>query len=353
MATQPNLVQRTLQKLSQATSPYTTRAARGTSTSATTTAATGRTPVYFVSHGGVRYPFPNISHLVTYSPSLTFCFFSGEEKPNIMYQVEHPAFHQFQKIGKEITTKVKPKAVVVFSAHWQAAAAGSKVEVNTAEFADLIYDYNGFPDHYYKHKYPNVGSQELAEKVLELLEEAGIESQGVKRGLDHGVFTPFTCMFDPEENPLGVPVVQVSLFGQEDPNMHYALGRAVSKLRDEGVYIISGSVLPYSDSLLNPNDGFSDLQSARMSGKLLDYVVPFDEAIKEAVTNVASGEERKAKLAELLTRSDARNAHPTFEHLLPVHIASGAAGGDNAVQLWTLPEMSMSWAQYRFGEVQS
>ena len=122
----------------------------------------------------------------------------GRKKPNIMYDVEHPAFHQLQEIGKEITTKVKPKAIVVFSAHWQAAAAtGSKVEVNTAEFTDLIYDYNNFPDHYYKHKYPNVGSKELAEKVLGLLKEAGIESEGVKRGLDHGVFTPFTCSIRP------------------------------------------------------------------------------------------------------------------------------------------------------------
>ncbi|KAG0127420.1 Extradiol ring-cleavage dioxygenase, class III enzyme, subunit B [Tuber indicum] len=317
MATRPNLAQRTLRKISRATSSCATKKDTMAATASATATAMGRTPVYFVSHGG----------------------------PNIMYEVEHPAFHQFQKIGKEITTKVKPKAVVVFSAHWQAAAAaGSRVEVNTAEFTDLVYDFHGFPDHYYKHKYPNVGSQELAEKVLGLLKEAGIESGGVKRGLDHGVFAPFTCMFGPEENPLGVPLVQVSLFGQEDPNMHYALGRAVSKLRDEGVVIIGSGMAVHN---------LRDLRSAAMSGKLPDYVVPFDEAIKEAVTNVNSGEERKTKLAELLHRSDARRAHPTFEHLLPVHIASGAAGDDKAVQLWTLPEMSMSWAHYRFGEVQS
>ncbi|CAZ86669.1 unnamed protein product [Tuber melanosporum] len=317
MATRPNLAQRTLRKISRATSSCATRKDTMAAPASATTAATGRTPVYFVSHGG----------------------------PNIMYEVEHPAFHQFQKIGKEITTKVKPKAVVVFSAHWQAAAAaGSKVEVNTAEFIDLVYDFHGFPDHYYKQKYPNVGSQELAEKVLGLLKEAGIESGGVKRGLDHGVFAPFTCMFGPEENPLGVPLVQVSLFGQEDPNMHYALGRAVSKLRDEGVVIIGSGMAVHN---------LRDLRSAAMSGTLPDYIIPFNEAIKEAVTNVNSGEERKTKLAELLHRSDARRAHPTFEHLLPVHIASGAAGDDKAVQLWTLPEMSMSWAHYRFGEVQS
>jgi 4,5-DOPA dioxygenase extradiol len=56
-------------------------------------------------------------------------------------------------------------------------------------------------------------------------------------------------------------------------------------------------------------------------------------------------------MVALLQRSDARKAHPSFEHLLPVHVAAGAAGDDQGKQLWTLPEGSMSWAQYRFGEV--
>jgi aromatic ring-opening dioxygenase catalytic subunit (LigB family) len=109
-----------------------------------------------------------------------------------MFETEHPAFAQLQKIGREITQKVQPKAVLVFSAHWQGVGE-SRIEVNTAESTNLIYDFYGFPDHYYKVKYPNVGSKELGEKVLGLLAEAGIESEGVKRGLDHGVFAPFTC----------------------------------------------------------------------------------------------------------------------------------------------------------------
>jgi len=62
-----------------------------------------RTPVYFLSHGG----------------------------PNIMEDYSHPAYAKLQEIGKEITEKVKPKAVVVFSAHWQASR--NSIEVNTAE----------------------------------------------------------------------------------------------------------------------------------------------------------------------------------------------------------------------------
>lgn len=56
-----------------------------------------------------------------------------------MYDTEHPAYAKLQEIGKEITQKVKPKAVVVFSAHWQAEP--STIEVNTAEINPLIYEY--------------------------------------------------------------------------------------------------------------------------------------------------------------------------------------------------------------------
>jgi aromatic ring-opening dioxygenase catalytic subunit (LigB family) len=97
--------------------------------------------------------------------------------------------------------------------------------------------------------------------------------------------------------------------------------------------------------------GSSDLRVGMMTGRVMDYVVSFDKALEDAVVNVTSGDERRSKLAELMKRADARKAHPTFEHLLPVHIAAGAAGEDGAVQLWTMSEMSLSWAQYRFGEI--
>ena len=46
------------------------------------------------------------------------------------------------------------------------------------------------------------------------------------------------CLFDPKEDPLNVPIVQVSIFDSEDPDQHYRLGQAISSLRDEGVQII-------------------------------------------------------------------------------------------------------------------
>lgn len=54
-------------------------------------------------------------------------------------------------------------------------------------------------------------------------------------------------------------------------------------------------------------------------------------------------------MAELMRRPDARQAHPRFDHLLPVFVGAGAAGEDLGRRLWTLKEGSLSWAQFRFG----
>ncbi|KAF2135218.1 uncharacterized protein K452DRAFT_239772 [Aplosporella prunicola CBS 121167] len=268
-----------------------------------------RTPVYFLSHGG----------------------------PNIMEEPDHPAYKKLQDIGKEITSKVKPKAVVIFSAHWQSRNNG--VLVNTAEITELIYDFYGFPDSYYNVKYPNVGSRDIAQNVMSKLEQAGVGYTPVSRGLDHGAWVPLLLAFNPEKNPLNVPVVQISLFRQEDPNEHYRLGKAVAALRDENILVICSGMAVHN---------LRDLWASMGQSQPMPYVNSFDDALKEAATT--QPDQRQEAMAALLKRGDARQAHPTFDHLLPIHIAAGAAEDDVGTQLFTMPEGSMSWAQYRFGE---
>lgn len=82
---------------------------------------------------------------------------------------------------------------------------------------------------------------------------------------------------------------------------------------------------------------------------LCRYTFSFDEALKEAAES--KPEERRANMLESMKASDARKAHPTLEHILPMHVAAGAAGLDVGERLWTLPEGSLSWAQYRFGKL--
>lgn len=58
-----------------------------------------------------------------------------------MYDSSHPAHTVLEQIGREITTAVRPKAVVVISAHWEAGGQDGGVEVNFGEGDGLIYEY--------------------------------------------------------------------------------------------------------------------------------------------------------------------------------------------------------------------
>ncbi|KAH9909144.1 putative aromatic ring-opening dioxygenase LigB subunit [Xylariomycetidae sp. FL2044] len=267
------------------------------------------------------------------TPPRTPVYFLGIGGPSFMENVRHPAYIQLQKVGREITTRVKPQAVVVFSAHWQDGP--SRVSVNVADDAGIIYDFYGFPSRYYEHKYPYRGSPEVAGRIMQRLSGAGIQAQRVNRGLDHGVWVGFMAAFHPQDNPLNVPIVQVSLYGNEDTKLHYRMGEALQGLRDEGVLIVGAGMAA---------------QSARFPGYEGDrYGHTFDEALREAVES--EPESREAKMHALTDRIDAAEAHPSMEHLLPVYVAAGAAGTDTGRRLWTLPEGSLSWAQFRFGEI--
>jgi 4,5-DOPA dioxygenase extradiol len=129
----------------------------------------------------------------------------------------------------------------------------------------------------------------------------------------------------------------VSLFANESPRAHYDLGRAVASLRGENIAIIGTGMAVHN------------LRDFRVAPAPLSYVYSFDAALKEAAEEKPAG--REDAMANLLKRPDARRAHPTMEHLMPVFVAAGAADSEQGKQLWTMPQWSMSWAQYRFGEV--
>lgn len=122
-------------------------------------------------------------------PSRMPVYFLGIGGPNFMENRSHPAFQKLGETGREITMQVRPKAVVVFSAHWQHDP--NRVAVNVAEQGKLIYDFYGFPSHYYEYDFPHRGSPAVAESVIEKLSGAGIQVDRVERGLDHGVWVGF------------------------------------------------------------------------------------------------------------------------------------------------------------------
>jgi aromatic ring-opening dioxygenase catalytic subunit (LigB family) len=147
--------------------------------------------------------------------------------------------------------------------------------------------------------------------------------------------------FDPDTNPLNVPIIQVSLFDTEDPLQHYRLGQALTRLRDENIAIVTSGMAVHN---------LRDLRFTFSDPRPLPYTVSFDAALKQAVVDTPP-DKREQAMVELLKRKDARQAHPTFDHLLPLHVGAGAAAGDVGRRLFTFNEGSMGWAQFRFGDL--
>ena len=181
---------------------------------ATAPAAAARQPALFLPHGGGPWPFVEMG-LPMIEVDLLRRFFTG-------LPARLPA---------------RPSAVLVISAHWEAAVP----TVMTAATPSLSFDYYGFPAASYQVEWPAPGAPALAARVNALLESAGIPSAADgERGFDHGVFVPLKLVW-PTDAP---PTVQLSLQRGLDPSLHLAIGRALAPLRDEGVLII-GSGMSY------------------------------------------------------------------------------------------------------------
>lgn len=266
---------------------------------------TVRMPTWFIPHGG--------------GP----CFFMDWNPPHAW-----DCMADFLK-GLAITLPVRPRAIVMVSAHWLESA----FSVSSGAHPDLIYDYHGFPPHTYALQYPAPGDPALAARVARLLEAAGLPAQqDASRGFDHGMFIPMLLMFPGAD----IPVVQLSLSTTLDPALHLAAGRALQALRDEGVLII-GSGMSYHNMR-----GYGDPRSGPISDE-------FDAWLTGAVQ--ADPLQRQQSLTEWARAPSARLCHPprAEEHLLPLMVAAGAAGQDPGQKVFSDRVMETTLSAFRFG----
>ncbi len=222
----------------------------------------------------------------------------------------------------------RPESILVISAHHE----GDTVEIMSSPTPPMLFDYGGFPPHTYELTYPAPGSPELAERVSDLLGDSAIAHRfDPQRGFDHGVFVPFLLMYPDAD----IPIVQVSLQSDLDPEFHLRLGRTLAPLRDEGVLII-GTGMSYHNM-----GRFGTEQSRRDS-------VVFDEWLTRACT--ADPAQRHQSLTEWADAPAARASHPREEHLLPLMVVAGAAGNDPGSRVFTDEVMGAHVSAYAFGE---
>jgi len=199
----------------------------------------------------------------------------------------------------------KPSAILVVSAHWEAAplAVGA-----TADAAPLVYDFWGFPERYYLATYPAPGAPDLAAKVRGLLSGTETLADAPERGLDHGAYVPLTVMYPDAD----VPVLQMSM-----PTLHpdrlLRIGAALRPLRDEGVLIMGSGFLTH---------GLPFLRDFRFDAPPPGWSTEFDHWAAEALDRGDVD-----TLAGFRAAPGARYAHPTTEHFAPLFVTLGAADG--------------------------
>jgi aromatic ring-opening dioxygenase catalytic subunit (LigB family) len=242
-------------------------------------------PVAFIPHGGGPWPFVEMG-------------LPPDEVNGLKEYLQ----------SVRLLPRTPPRALLVVSAHWEEPVP----TLMSAAQPPMLYDYYGFPPASYQLTWPAPGDPALAGEVAGLLEQNGFTTAtDSSRGFDHGAFIPLKVTY-PEA---AVPAMQLSLMEGLNPASHLALGRALSPLRDRGIFIV-GSGMTFHNLR-----AFGDPRAGACSDA-------FDEWLRAVMQRAPAARERG--LTEWLSAPGARIAHPREEHLIPLMVATGAAGDDPA-----------------------
>ena len=263
---------------------------------------TTRQPTYFISHGGGPWPW---------LPDMRAMFAPLEASLTAMPS-ELPE---------------KPKAILMISGHWEA----DSYRVMAAPKPPMVYDYYNFPPHTYEVTYPAPGAPDLAQRTTELIRAAGLPTDlDTTQGFDHGTFAPMAIMY-PEAD---MPLFQVSLRHGYNPAEHFALGRALAPLRDEGVLIVGSGLSYHNLRLMGPE--------AREPSEA------FDAWLNDAL---AQPPEQRTDLIQNWEQAPfARTCHKEEDHFAPLFVALGAAEQGTTTQVYHQKEVfgGMTASGFRF-----
>lgn len=217
---------------------------------------------------------------------------------------DSPARRFLQALGQDME---RPSAILVISAHWETQDFPA---VGLADRPATIHDFGRFPPALFAIDYPAPGAPAIAVRTAELLASLGIKvAQNRERGLDHGAWVPLSLMY-PEAD---IPVFQLSLVHGESAAFHHRLGEALVPLRDEGVLILASGSITHN---------LSEIFSLSPDAPETAWSNAFRVWIAE---KLAAGDKNSIIDYRRFAPHALRN-HPTEEHLLPLHVALGAAG---------------------------
>lgn len=235
---------------------------------------------------------------MTAMPSL----FVGHGSP--MLALHHNDYTEaIRLLGQELG---KPKAIVVFSAHWVSRELSI---TSSSEVYETIHDFGGFPRELFEMEYPAKGSEAVAEQVRTAFEKQGIPvAVNGTRGLDHGSWVILSHLYKDAD----VPVVSVSVNPLLPPQEQYRIGAALSGLKEDGILIIGSGGTVHNFYEMSP----------------APTPVPWAAEFDDWLIDKMHGWDTESLFQYLELAPHARKATPDYEHFLPFMIALGT--GDRA-----------------------
>ena len=219
------------------------------------------------------------------------------------------------------------RGILVCSAHWEAEGP---FRLSSGDRPGVLHDFGGFPEALYALDYPAPGSPALAAEAAALLRTAGLEADlDPRRPLDHGAWVPLRYLA-PEAS---VPVVQLSLPRPRTPEQLMAAGRALAPLRQSGVLILGSGGIVHN--------------LRRLDWEEASGPKPWAQAFQDWVQGRLAAWDLEG-LADWRQAPGAAESVPSSEHLDPLFVALGAAGGppEQVFEGWQLGSLSL--ASYRF-----
>jgi len=210
---------------------------------------------------------------------------------------------QWARIGASLP---RPHAILSISAHWLTRGASL---VTASARPSMNYDIVGFPRAIYEYRYRAPGDPAIARDVALALQPQTPVYGDTEWGFDHGTWLVLKYVFPKAD----VPVLQLSIDFSRPPAFHYELTKRLTGLRSNGVLILGFGNVVHN---LSERGGTGVTPTPR------DWAIEFDARMAAAV---AKGDHMQP--VNFLTLGPlARQAHPSYDHFLPLLYSLAAAG---------------------------
>jgi 4,5-DOPA dioxygenase extradiol len=210
---------------------------------------------------------------------------------------------QWARLGP---TLPRPQVILSISAHWL-TRGGSLVTASA--HPQTNYDITGFPRALYEYRYPAPGDPAVAREIAEALHEQLPVYPDTSWGFDHGTWLVLKYMFPKAD----IPVLQLSIDFSRPPAFHYQLASRLRALRSKGVMLLgSGNVV----------HNLSERGGTGVTPTPRDWAVEFDSRMAAAVMKG----DHAQPINFLSLGNLAHQAHPSYDHFLPLLYCLGAAG---------------------------